>query len=66
MNMSGVSASGSASAAGGMAGMSGCSGSQHSKMTAGKNTAANEKNSASAAKPLSVDPRLGKAVDISV
>ncbi|SMC44256.1 hypothetical protein [Sporomusa malonica] len=41
MNMSSVSAGGSA---GGMAGMSGCSGSQHSQMTAGKNTAATEKN----------------------
>lgn len=63
MNMSGVSAS---SSAGGMVGMSGCSGSQHSKMAAGKNTAAAEKNAASTANPLSVDPKLGKAVDISV
>lgn len=63
MNMSSVSASSSAV---GMAGMSGCSGSQHSKMAAGKNTAAAEKNAASTANPLSVDPKLGKAVDISV
>ncbi|MCM0759554.1 hypothetical protein M7775_13430 [Sporomusa sphaeroides DSM 2875] len=56
MNMSSVSA-------GGSAGMSGSSGSQHSQMTAGKNTAATEIGSAT--KQLSVDPRLGKTVDIS-
>ncbi|SDD66637.1 hypothetical protein [Sporomusa acidovorans] len=63
MNMSNVSAGGSAS---GMAGMSGCSGSQHSQMTAGKNTAATEKATTSSTKQLSVDPKLGKTVDISV
>lgn len=66
MNMSSVSASSSAVGMAGMSGMSGCSGSQHSKMAAGKNTAAAEKNAASTANPLSVDPKLGKAVDISV